>query len=232
MKHAGFGPVDLGYVDLNPTEMMFCMYMPISEPGMTGFLLPDNLKYTAPLLVAVRDFEPRMFADEYVYLTAKTLYVEGSHIGNRPGWHIDGFGTGDINFIWSDRAPTEFLTKLPCQGSYDYCEDLLSAPSAWTFSDDCDLSLAQMERLGEFAEAHNYAGLRTYPDKHLLRLDDLVIHRSPKKFEPGIRTFIKVSISRDRYNLKGNAVNYRLPATHWPLVDRETKRNHPTRYFQ
>jgi hypothetical protein len=94
-------------------------------------------------------------------------------------------------------------------------------------SDDCDESLRQMEKIGRFAEAYNHAGMRTYPDKHLLRLDNKVIHRSPVGFEPGMRTFVKVSLSHDRYNLKGNSINHLLPQTHWPLVDRQEVRNHP-----
>jgi hypothetical protein len=66
----------------------------------------------------------------------------------------------------------------------------------------------------------------TYPDKHLLRLDQSVIHRSPIKFAPGMRTFIKVSISKDRYDLIGNSINHKLDFG--PLVaERQPERNHP-----
>lgn len=97
----------------------------------------------------------------------------------------------------------------------------------WMLSEDCDESLRQMAKIGRYAEAFDHVGLRTYPDKHLLRLDNTVLHRSPTGFEAGMRTFVKVSLSRDRYNLKGNSVNHLLPETHWPLVDRQEVRNHP-----
>lgn len=211
MSPAGDPPKDLGLIALTPSEMMFWMYLPVSEPGNMLALVPHNLRQFDPILSAVRADDPDRWMDSYVYLTAKTLWVEGSYIGNRPGWHIDGYGTDDLNYIWSDRAPTVFLTQQ----------------NRWMLSDDCDESLRQMEKIGRFAEAYNHVGLRTYPDKHLLRLDNTVIHRSPTGFEAGMRTFVKVSLSHDRYNLKGNSVNHLLPETHWPLVDRQEVRNHP-----
>lgn len=211
MKPAGSPPKDLGLVALTPTEMMFWMYLPVSEPGNMLALVPHNLRQFDPILAAVRADNPERWLDSYVYLTAKTLWVEGGYIGNRPGWHIDGYGTDDLNYIWSDRAPTVFLIQQ----------------NRWMLSEDCDESLKQMAKIGRYAEAYRHVGLRTYPDKHLLRLDNTVIHRSPVGFEAGMRTFVKVSLSYDQYNLKGNSVNHRLPETHWPLVDRQEVRNHP-----
>jgi hypothetical protein len=211
MSPAGDPPKDLGLIDLSPSEMMFWMYLPISEPGMSSYHMPTNLHQFAEIVSAVKADDPEVFTDRYVYLTAKTLWVEGGYIGNRPGWHIDGYGTDDLNYIWCDRAPTEFLTQQ----------------NRWMLPDDCDESLRMMEKIARFAQAYNHVGLRTYPDKHLLRLDNTVIHRSPVGFDAGMRTFVKVSLSHDRYNLKGNSVNHLLPGTRWPLVDRQEVRNHP-----
>ncbi len=213
MSVAGDPPKDLGLIELESSEMMFWMYLPISVPQSHSFILPDNLKQFGELVLAVRDDDPSAFFLRYAYLTVKTLWVEGDYIGNRPGWHIDGYGTEDVNYIWADRAPTLFLSQK----------------NRWMLSDECDLSLHQMAKIGRYAEAYKHVGLRTYPDKHLLRLDNKVLHRSPTNFEPGYRTFVKVSLSHDRYNLKGNAVNHLLPETHWPLVDRRTERNHPAK---
>jgi hypothetical protein len=211
VKPVGSPPKDLGLIDLSPSEMMFWMYLPISVPGDHSFHLPDNLRHFIPIIRGARWDDPERFLDNYVYLTAKTLWVEGGYIGNRPGWHIDGYGTDDLNYIWPDRAPTVFLIQQ----------------NRWMLSEDCDESLKQMAKIGRYAEAFDHAGLRTYPDKHLLRLDNTVLHRSPTGFESGMRTFVKVSLSSDRYNLKGNSVNHLLPETHWPLVDRQEVRNHP-----
>ncbi len=196
-------PEDLGLVDLPTTEMMFWMYCPIQTPS-EGLVIPDNLRQFTKLLGSIAARERSFLPDKYVYLTAKTLWVENDYIGNRPGWHSDGFGTDDINYVWADRAPTHFI------------QDRFTLPA------DCADAMAEMT-----ARA---AGLPivTYPDRHLLRLTPSVIHRSPTDFAPGMRTFIKVSISAERYNLAGNSINHGLAET-WPLVPRETVRNHPVR---
>lgn len=193
-------PEDLGLVDLSPTEMMFWMYCPIQTPRL-GMAIPDNLRQFIPIVDAALWREDGA-EGRYVYLTAKTLWVSGDNIGNRPGWHSDGFGTDDINYIWYDRAPTEFIKD------------------SFTLPDDCADSMAEM------AVRATRCDPITYPDKHLLRLTSAVIHRSPVHFEPGMRTFVKVSISRDRYNLQGNSVNHGL-RERWPLVPRQPERNHP-----
>lgn len=202
-------PRDLGLVDLQPTEMMFWLYCPISVPGDHSFHLPENLRQFIRIIREARWDDMERFVDSYIYLTAKTLWVEGSYIGNRPGWHCDGFGTDDINYIWSDRAPTEFL-KL---------EKLLAVSS------DCTKSMIQMTDYADFPLRFESSRVE-FPDKHLLRLDPSVVHRSPVKFDPGMRTFVKVSMSQNRYDLVGNSINHLLPLEA-PAAPRKTERNHP-----
>jgi hypothetical protein len=194
----GNAPTVVGFIDLPPIEMMFVQYMPVAMPG-TDLHLPRHVAALEPLFYPVH-VEP----DQYIYLTAKHLYVTPENMGNRPGWHSDGFGTDDVNYIWSDSAPTEF-----CVQPFD-------------LSDDCDESMAQME-----AQARSW-NIRRYPDKTLLRLDSSVIHRVNPSAAPGYRTFIKISVSRHRYNLQGNAHNYMFDYD-WPMLPREEKRNHPSK---
>lgn len=196
-------PDDLGLVDISPVEMMCWMYCPIATPS-EATTLPDNLVQFRPIIDRVIRDEPDRYADGYVYLTAKTLWVSGDYIGNRPGWHSDGFGTDDLNYVWYDRAPTEFI-----QASLE-------------LPDDCADAMEQMTLEAAMAPLH------TYPDKHLLKLTPSVIHRSPVGFEAGMRTFLKISISKDRYNLLGNSINHQL-VERWPLLPREAERNHPSR---
>jgi hypothetical protein len=198
---AGTAPVRIGRIAVKASEMMFVQYMPIHLPER-GTRVPPHLMCFEPLIaVALRERRP----DQYVYLTAKHLYVTPGNVGNRPGWHTDGFGTDDINYIWCDRVPTEFCVQ------------------PFELSDDCDESMAQME-----AQAR-YENIRTYGENMLLRLDSAVVHRPPVLVEPnGYRTFVKVSISRDLYNLEGNAHNY-LFDYDWPMVPRDVKRNHPSK---
>lgn len=194
-------PTDLGLIDLDPVEMMFWLYCPIKLAESDDVIVPDNLDEFWPIITAVSDDDEERFERSNVYITAKTLWVEGSYIGNRPGWHSDGFGTNDVNYIWCDRAPTEFF------------EDRFTLPS------DCTNSMEIM------AARAVQSTIITYPDKHLLKLTPEVIHRPPVGFAPGMRTFVKVSVSDDLYNLEGNSTNRRLGQ--WSLVPRQVERNHP-----
>lgn len=193
-------PEDMGLIDLSPKEMMFWMYCPIKLP-YEQIHLPDNLKQFTPIVERV--LEKEYVGSYYMYITAKTLWVSGDYIGNRPGWHIDGFGSEDINYIWCDRAPTEFI-----HGDFG-------------ISDDCEQSMKDMEALAEKNESV------FFPDKHLLRLDNTVIHRSPVMFAPGMRTFIKISLSKNVYNLEGNSINHAL-GDFIKYQPRGVDRNHPT----
>lgn len=211
----GMLPEDLGLIDINPTEMLFHMYMPVSLPGSSKIHLPDHLKVFADLIILAKTRDPQRFHDEHVYLTAKTLWVSGEFIGNRPGWHSDGFGTDDLNYIWADRAPTVFL------------HDEVFNEGIVFNGYDCNSFYSMCNELGEEADMWDTAWkTKTFNDKHLLRLDPSVIHRSPINFEEGMRSFAKVSISKDIYNLKGNATNHLLN-TGWVMQERNKERNHP-----
>lgn len=206
-KPYGDPPVDLGLLDLSPVEMMCWMYCPIKEPGQYGEEIPANLRQFQPMVEAVfGDLEKLSgshlrWLDSYVYITAKTLWVSPENPGNRPGWHSDGFMTDDLNYVWSDRNGTEFW--VPATRTF--------------FTQDHHASLAEMEAMAAIGP------WRTYPDKHLLRLDEKVIHRVARQ-EPGFRTFVKISVSTDRYNLLGNSINHDLPR--WSYVPRGVERNH------
>lgn len=212
-KIYGQAPVDLGLVDLSPTEMMFWLYCPIKVPGK-GFVIPPNLTQFLPIINAVcghmsgDERDAHFFQSSYVYLTAKTLFVTADNPGNRPGWHSDGFMTDDLNYIWSD-----------CNGTLFWIPKEREA-----FTQDDQGSLLEMrEAAGHWSQAGFH---RTYPDKHLLRLDQTVIHRVADVDTPRVRTFVKVSISRDLYNLKGNSINHGLHL-HCAYVDRSIDRNQP-----
>lgn len=204
MTMYGSPPANLGLIDLSPDEMMFWLYCPISLAGKDDVILPPNLEWTWPIVSAVlSDLGDARGVGDNIYITAKTLHVTPENMGNRPGWHSDGFGTGDLNYIWQDRFPTEFMEP--------------DAPFA--LPDDHTASMQAM------CEQENY-DVATYSVKHLLRLDQTVIHRVPVVTESGMRSFVKVSVSPDRYALRGNSVNHGLRYD-WRLVDRQEDRNHP-----
>lgn len=202
----GGKPQDLGLVDLSPTEMMFWLYCPIKVPG-GEMTIPANLTQFYTLIRrAVDDLPREVYCESYVYITAKTLFVTPENRGNRLGWHSDGFMTEDINYIWSDTKGTLFWEPLELCG----------------FTQDHEKSMREMEVMAEFDQDHH----RVYPDKHLLRLDESVIHRVADFSKPGMRTFVKISISKHQYRLKGNSINHGLDLM-WEYENRSESRNAP-----
>lgn len=205
MKANNYGqaPEGVDNIKVTPSEMCFVQYLPIALPASEGqgdeVRIPKNLEWCWKLVLPCI----KLTLDDYIYLTVKHLYVTPNNMGNRPGWHSDGFGTEDINYIWCDKFPTEFCVQ------------------DFTISEDCDTSLKEME------EQAQDCNIITYPENTLLRLDKYNIHRTPIMGE-GYRTFVKVSVSKNRYNLQGNSHNY-LFDYDWPLVLRSDTRNHPTK---
>ncbi len=199
-------PKNLGRFDFPTDEMMFWLYCPVSLPGDTGFTLPKNLAKFAELLVIVREDCRERWEGSYVYLTAKTMFVSPGSPGNRLGWHADGFLTDDLNYIWSDRNPTLFY--LP------------ERPLA--FTQDHKLALSEMETA---ASEDDWHVCQSNPCD-LLRLDQTVLHAVNPRVMPGVRTFLKVSVSNEPYVLKGNSINHALNHPR-PIEARQLERNHP-----
>lgn len=207
MHKYGVRPGDLGFADFTFKEMMFWLYCPIKIRRREPTIIPDNLSQFKPLVSMVRDvLSGDRWFDSYIYLTAKTLWVTADNPGNRPGWHSDGFMSDDLNFVWSD-----------CNGTLFWEPDILV-----DFTQDHVASLAEMEKAAEPDTEYHV----TYPDKHLLMLDERVIHRVADVKKPGMRTFVKISVSKSRYNLVGNSINHNL-GTDWEYVERAEERNHP-----
>ncbi len=192
----GSAPTVLGNYNITCEEMLFYMYLPIKFP-YSEYKIPERLKCFQPLIDVVDSCD-----DKYVYLTAKRLYVTPDNMGNRHGWHIDGFGTNDINLIWADNIPTEFCIQQ------------------FELDSNCSLSMIQMERQ---AKQQNIV---TYNPGDLLKLNQEQVHRVPVSEYEGMRTFVKISVSDDLYNLKGNSHNY-LFDYDWEMQDRMSTRNHP-----
>ena len=118
------------------------------------------------------------------------------------GWHSDGFLTDDINYVWCDKYPTIFNKTdfdLPL-------DDLLS-----------------MEEMDKQAMPFNDV---QYNDNQLLRLTQFNIHKVAPITKGGMRAFLKVSISKDKYDLIGNSHNYLLDYD-WQMKERKQERNIP-----
>jgi hypothetical protein len=66
----------------------------------------------------------------------------------------------------------------------------------------------------------------SYPDNTLVRLNQFNIHRVSEPDVAGLRTFLKVSFSKDKYDLIGNTRNYLLDYN-WEMKPRAASRNVP-----
>lgn len=195
----GGAPTDLGAVNLSPSEMCYVQYMPVMMPKQ-GIKVPRNMKWCLPLIAVAADHKDGF---DYMYLTAKHYYTNTKGC-NRPGWHSDGFMTGDMNIIWYDCHPTQFCVQ------------------GFRLSHDHSQSMIEMEQ-----QARPESVIE-YPSGHALAMSQSVIHRVNTSDFEGMRTFVKISLSNSKYNLKGNAHNHMFDYS-WDMVERSEHRNHPTR---
>lgn len=188
-------------------EMMCYLYLPVSMKGSLDVRLPDNLKQYRDLINIVMDDsrELKSLSDlynGYVYLTVKHLFVNPGNPGNREGWHADGFGSdGDLNYIMHSMNPTEFAVQHFGEISTNDAQSLIDME-------------AQID----------HSKIMMWPDNALLRMDESIIHRVGPVKETGMRTFVKVSISKHKFNLKDNAHNY-LFDYDWDMHIRSVVRN-------
>ena len=205
MSKYGSAPIDLGEVDVSLPEVMYYLYLPVKLAGHRFSVIPKNLRPLIPLLWEVFvDMTKEEWEQSYIYLTVKKMFVSPSVTANRPGWHADGFGTEDMNYIWYDCLPTEFS-----EGHFDITDG------------------DHVKSLEEFEAQAPHHPISTYPNKHLLKLDSSVVHRVAAAKEQMMRTFVKISVSKDKYNLKDNSINHELDYR-WKTYDRAIVRNDPS----
>jgi hypothetical protein len=193
--------------DIKGDEFLYYLYMPIKLSGTYQVVYEQRLQ---PFSVMIDDCIKTIISyygnvgyyHKYLYLTVKRQYQSKECCINREGWHSDGFMTKDLNFIWSDRQPTVF----------NYSEFNLSQDEDWSMMD----MLNQADPDNDF----------TFPNKTLLMLDQYCIHRVNPDIVEGVRTFFKLSVSDDKYDLEGNTRNYLLDYD-WEMRPRRKERNIP-----
>lgn len=210
MKY-GTLPKEVGTIHNGVDEMMFYQYLPIKNNNTFCIDLPSQLnnEFLQEFITVVNnDFVnlrgAREFKEHYIYMTVKHLYVNDGKGLNRPGVHSDGFLTNDINYIWSNELPTVF-----------YSGEFPNVPM------DDELSIEYFE------EQKKYCEKVVYPTNRILRLDQFSIHETNtiEQFS-GLRCFVKISFSKDRYDLKGNAKNC-IITKDWKYRERSKTRNIP-----
>ena len=143
-------------------------------------------------------------SDLYWYISAKHMPVaKGSTGFSRPGWHIDGYGSDDITFIWSDSHPTQFCHQV------------------FTLSEDHNLSMEEMRQ-----QAH-HLNIVDGEANCLYMLDASCVHRASRVHEFSTRKFFKLTLSKSMFNLKGNTLNPEFTYDDWTWRDRSEERNVP-----
>lgn len=201
-------PKVIGMSNPKFTEYLHYQYLPIKLMDTTfslGLKLEKRLNFLQAFIdTCILDFDENLDnpTDYYIYLTVKHLYQKPNCGFNRNGWHIDGFLSDDINYIWSNKQPTIFNNGL------------------FNLTDDHNIALEEMNL--QAISSNNI----TYPDRTILRLNNKVIHKVGP-IEEGIRSFIKLTFSRDKFNLEGNSHNYELDYN-WDMFPRKKERNHPS----
>lgn len=217
----GKAPVLLGQFDITLPEVMYYLYLPVfmddystALPSMQEIRLPPNLECTRDLIRFCMTTQARRY--RYAYISARKGWATPDSPLNRPGWHCDGFGTDDLNFLWWRGPGTRFAT-----GDFG------------TISDDHKISMLQFAR--RIDEATSFLApsqlIKVDSDKpatFLYGVDPYVVHATPSLKEGGMRQYIKVSLSDHRYDLYNNSHNY-LFDYDWPMRDREATRNDPRR---
>lgn len=203
----GQAPVIIDHIDVECDEMMYYQYLPIKFSGYTNTYIEDRLDFVWDIYsTAKQDFITTFgrdkFIDMYVYLTVKNLYQIPGRPFNRLGWHSDGFMTDDINYIWSSNQPTIFNA------------------SEFNLTQDYNMSMIEMEK--QARECNNFQ----FDSKLLIRLDQYNIHKVADISDAGMRLFVKISFSKDRYDLIGNSKNYKVDYE-WDMKPRSIERNIP-----
>lgn len=200
----GEAPELLGQFALTSREYMHYLYLPLRIERDAPLAVPKRLSFVWPLLRAVYEHPRDMERYRYVYITSRRGWASPGNNLNRPGWHCDGFGSDDINYVWSDSFGTEYAEH----------------PFV-------DISPDHVRSLEQFAEQVDRSRVRVYPDGTLARLNPYVVHQVADCPPPGgSRSFVKVSLSNHKYNLAGNSHNY-LIEYEWEMHDRALIRNDP-----
>ncbi len=199
-------PKQLGQYIIDCQEMMSYQYLPIKMIGEHQPVFEQRLNCFKSIVGAIccdfiGEFGLDRYVHSYVYLTAKYAYQTSGCSYNRMGYHSDGFMTEDINYVWCDINPTVFNTSK------------------------FELTQCDTRSLGEMAEQAKKENEFTFSENSLLRLNQFNVHKVGEQ-KTGMRAFLKISFSTDKYDLKGNAHNY-LFDYNWEMKERKIERNMP-----
>ncbi len=198
--------------------------MAIRMPGQ-GWAIPKELEpYKEAIQKAVeheRTVNPD-FNEYYVYITVDQKKIEPEKSQRKGGYHSDAYVTQETKVIEGDVVVdhTYLISdskELPT----------LFQPGPFSLKgidpEDCAKVLQTFDTVSEGKEPV------TYPPYTVVKLTPFDIH-SAKVNKTGMaleRTFIKISFSREKYNLVGNQINPNFDYGDWVWMLRDPKiRNH------
>jgi hypothetical protein len=206
--HYGMQPEVIGKpkVGIPYNNSKYYLYMPIKMGGEDAIRIPEEFYPFVEIIHMALSAEHRRKAcltDQYIYISIETSPLKTGIYQKRPGWHTDGFLTDDVNYIWYDSLPTEFCVQ---DFAVDQCH------------------IVSMKQFEEQAKEENIV---KYESFHLIRMTQHHVHRAAMPTEnKHSRTFIKISFSKHKYNLKGNSIN-NMFNYEWKMHDRQELRNCP-----
>ena len=206
-------PCVVANYDVSGLEFCNIVYMCVKQAGSSEYQIPENIRDLIEQIIPdIYSLSPNLYNDDwtkYCYVTIKKMFIQPHTLGNREGWHIDGFKSDQENFIWSDSdaVPTEVSL-----GDFE-------------LTNDHNKSLTEM-----LEQSCNNFNLQLESNR-LYMLDQECVHRPTlnKTNTSVLRTFIKVTYSKELFNCIGNAWNYKLPDIK-PTKQRFNCRNHSVVY--
>lgn len=189
--------------------------MPLYMPDQGWHIPPELAQFEETIAKAIafeREVNPRFEKNCYVYITVDQGDVYPKEAQRRTGWHADSYLKIDNTkrgvdiacdhvYVIADNCPTPFLT----------------GPFSVKDIDAENLD----EVLARFAKEAEGKTPTFYPDYTLLRLNPYCIH-NVGFYETDIvlqRTFVKISISQNKYCKLGNAHNPGF-IYDWPMLPR------------
>lgn len=198
-------------VNYNVSELEYCniVYMCIKQAGCSEYQIPYNLESLINQVIGdIYKLNEKLYEDDWTkncYLTIKKMCVQPNTLGNREGFHIDGFKSDQENFIWSNCAETPTEVAI---GNF-------------LLSNDHEKSLVEMSE-----QSTKWFKYQLSPNT-LYEIDQNCVHRPTvnNTNKTILRTFIKITYSKELFNCFGNAWNYKLPHIK-PNKNRNEHRNH------
>jgi hypothetical protein len=138
---------------------MYWLYLPVKMPEYEDVRIPPSLEVVRPLVERALEHS-WAFGYRYAYVSARKGWATPDNPLNRPGWHCDGFGTNDRNYVWWHGASTRFAL----QAFYGIV---------------CDHNrLRSTEQLNEQVDPMK---VTTYPQNGLYMIDPSVVHATPSR---------------------------------------------------